>query len=148
VLWTWHGFAEFRSRIVASRPGEKQKQTRLEKPYQLPNHLLRFFARHLPLFFRITPQHTGNNSSGESSMCNDTTTAVRSHSLGSTLLVLAWSFIGLRWRRHFGQHAAALDRVPVLAAALAGAAVLLLGLLAVFAILIICLPAIVHLVVE
>lgn len=81
-------------------------------------------------------------------MRNDSTTAVRFHSLGSTLLALAWSIIGPPRRKHFFQVAGAVDQVPVMATALAGIAVLMLGLLAVVAALIFCLPAIVHLVVE
>jgi uncharacterized membrane-anchored protein len=81
-------------------------------------------------------------------MRNDSTTVVRFHSLGSTLLAHAWSFIGPRRRTDFFQDVAALDRTPALAAALAGIAALILCLLAVVAVLIFFLPAIVHLVVE
>lgn len=56
-------------------------------------------------------------------------TAGQSRSFGSTLLAVAWSFIGLRRRKDFEQDVGGLNPVLVLAAALVGVAILVLCLL-------------------
>ena len=56
-------------------------------------------------------------------------TVGQSRSFGSTLLAVAWSFIGLRRRSDFDQDVGGLNPVLVLAAALVGVALLVLLLL-------------------
>jgi hypothetical protein len=70
-------------------------------------------------------------------MHHDSSTPGRSRSFGSTLVAVAWSFVGLRRRKDFDQDVGGLNPLYVLAAALAGVGVLIL-----------CLLAIVHLVVK
>ena len=55
----------------------------------------------------------------------------QARSFGSTMLAVAWSFIGLRRRTDFDQDVGGLNPVYVIVAGLAGTALLILGLLTV-----------------